>query len=191
MRYQDRRSSSRSIKLVAAALASLFIGLPESSAGTLVSTLPSYDGPTNTSGFAIDLGIVGTFSYSLPSGASITAATFSGTYGTAFVPSSTSGFDVVIAGQTINACLPYAADCWVTGANFRPFSFDLNPSTFGALATGSVGLRVIQINEFNVRLGSPTLTIDYAEAVPEPASMALAATGIACLCAAARRRRNS
>lgn len=157
-------------------------------AATISTSLSDFDGPSISAGFPYDLGVVGTFVFSLPSGATITSATFSGTYGTAAVDSSTAGFDAVIGGQTLNVCIPNDPGCWLVGAPFRPFSFALAPSTYATLLTGSVDLQIIQTNPQFVRLGTPTLTIDYSD-VPEPSSVVLLGLGLAAGFAARRRLR--
>jgi hypothetical protein len=146
----------------------------KANAAVIVVSLADYNGPAHGAGsaFPINLGIVDTFNFVMPVGEEIVSATFSGTYGTAAVPNSTAGFDAVIGGQNIVVCVPFAANCWQGGANFRPFSFGLNASTFPTLATGSVGLQIIMTSENVIRLGTPTLTIN-TRPVPEPVSLLL------------------
>lgn len=174
---------------LAAALLASSIAVP-ASALTLSVSLPDFDGPSNGSGFPIDLGTIGTFNYALPMGSTITAAFFEGTYGTQALPSSTAGFDAVIDGTTLTVCVPNDPGCWDIGANFRPFSFSLPSTAFAALADGSAALGIIQTNEAFVRLGSPTLRIEYdlAGAVPEPATWGMMIAGFGLMGAAMRRR---
>jgi hypothetical protein len=160
-----------------------------SSAGLITVSLPDFDGPFNDAGFPVDLGTVGTFNFLVPAGEEIASASFSGTYGTEEVPESTAGFNAVIGGQTIVVCVPNDAGCWQDGAPFRPFSFGLNPSTFATLATGQVGLQIIQTNEFSVRLGTPTLTINTRPA-PEPATLLLLGAGLGLGALRRRQTRN-
>ncbi len=160
-------------------LLALFVLAPvRTEAAIITVALPDYDGPSNGSGFPVDLGVIGTFNYVVPAGSVIASATFSGTYGTALVPDSTAGFDVLIEGAPITVCVPLTirAAGWC-GADFRPFSFGLPGSTFAGLADGSADLRVFQTNGNFVRLGSPTLTLNLRQ-VPEPASLALFGLGM-------------
>lgn len=152
------------------------------------STLADYNSPLATSGFPIDRGVIGTFNFVLPSNVTISSATFSGTYGTAQFSTSTAGFDVEIEGDTITVCVPNAPGCYLGGASFRPFSFALDLSTFSGLLDGSADLGLIQTSSAFVRLGTPTLTIEYtANPVPEPGGLALAAVALLAVGAAGRR----
>lgn len=162
-------------------------GAGAAQAAVVVATLPDFDGPEHASGFPVDLGIVGSFSFALPTDAVITSAVFSGVYGTAFPVYTTAAYDVEIEGQTLVVCAPLDPGCIeFDGPVFRPFSFALGVSTYAGLLDGVADLRVTQTDAYNVRLGSPTLTIDY-RTLPEPAGGALA--GLALLVAAGALRR--
>ena len=182
------------IRFVRVAVVAIALLVPShAAASTIVISLPDFNGPLNGAGsaFPINLGTVGTFAFIVPAGEVIASATFSGTYGTADTPSSTAGFDAVIAGQTINVCVPGAANCWLSGAGLRPFSFGLNPSTFPTLLTGSVGLQLIQTNESVIRLGTPTLTIETRATgtpVPEPSTAILLVSGLGFVALRLRKR---
>ena len=61
-------------------LLALFVLAPvRTEAAIITVSLPDYDGPSNGSGFPVDLGVVGTFNYVVPAGSVIASATFSGT----------------------------------------------------------------------------------------------------------------
>lgn len=178
---------SFSIGIAAAAL----VAAVPASAATVVASLPDFDGPLNTGGFPVDLGVVGTFAYSLPGSAVITSATLSGTYGTAAFSASTAGFDASVDGTTLTVCVPLDPGCWVNGAAFRPFSFVLPGSSFASLLDGMADLRIIQTNGNFVRFGSPTLTIDYTTAgVPEPSTWLMMLAGFGMIGFGIRNRRS-
>lgn len=171
------------------ALAAFAIAAP-ASAASVVSTLLDYNGPENGPGssFPIDLGIVGTFTFSLPSGATITSASIGGTYGTAALSTSTAGFDVSVDGTVVTACVPGAANCWVGGAPLRAFDIALPNSVFASLLDGSADLGIIQTNNTVVRYGTPTLTINFTTGVPEPATWGMMIAGFGIVGGTMRRR---
>lgn len=157
-------------------------------AAVVVATLPDFDGPEHVSGFPIDLGIVGTFGFALPAMAVITSATFSGTYGTATLPFTTASYEVEIEGETLVVCPPFHPGCYeFDGTPLRPFSFALGAGAFAGLLDGSADLHVVQTTDFIVRLGTPTLTIEYT-AVPQPGTTALVGLALAALALVLRRR---
>ncbi|MFN3591526.1 MAG: PEPxxWA-CTERM sorting domain-containing protein [Thermaurantiacus sp.] len=157
---------------------------------SLVISLPDFDGPGNADGFPIDLGVIGTFNFALPGGSVILDASIGGTFGTQQLTASSAGFDIVIGGAQLVACV-VQEPCW-TGAlgAFAPFDLLLPASTFATLLTGSVDLGVIQTSQFNVRYGTPTLTIRYTDGgvIPEPATWAMLILGFGLVGSALRRR---
>ena len=163
------------------------------SAQQVTASLGDYNGPLNTSGFPIDLGTVGTFSYAPLTGDTITAAYLEGTYGTQIVSSSTASFDASVAGGTSVTVCAIAASCYQgTAGNFVPFSIALPSSVFASLLSGSASLDIIQTSPYYVRYGTPTLRIDYTTgAVPEPATWAMMLLGFGGIGFAMRRRRQA
>lgn len=167
-------------------LALLLLAASLCAAGTVTLTLPDVDGIEYDSGFPIDLGVVGTFTYSIPAGDVITSATIGGYWGTSEYPISTAGFNMVIDDVTYTGCVPYAA-CWYNSTGQRPFADSIPSSEFAFLAGGSVPLDIVQTNERIVRYGSPTLTVNYA--VPEPGAWSLMGSALLSLVLLRLRKR--
>ncbi len=162
---------------VLAGLAAMTSGALPASAATIVSSLASYNGPAASSGFPIDRGIIGTFTYSIAPGSSITSAFLEGTYGTATVPTSTASFNASIDGNTaFTVCGLSASNCYFGGPDYRSFSIALSSATFASLLDGSASLRLIQTSNTVIRYGTPTLRIVTA-AVPEPSTWAMMLIG--------------
>jgi hypothetical protein len=146
----------------------------------MTATLPDYNGVSRTGGFPFNVGSVGTFTYSLPVAATIDSATLSGTWGTAAFSTSTAAVDLYVEGVDVGGCAYLDPNCWYTGSPFRPFSFSISSSVFADLADGSADLSLVQTNLTVIRVGSPTLTIDFTPApVPEPTSIVLLVTVLA------------
>jgi hypothetical protein len=137
------------------------------SGGTVISALPDYNGAPQSTGFPINVGSIGTFTYSLPVGVTIDSATLSGTWGSAGFATSTAGMDLLLEGVNVGGCQPFASNCWANGAPLRPFSFSVPSSVFLNLLDGNADLSLIQTNQTSIRLGTPTLTVDFTSA-PEP-----------------------
>ena len=181
-----------SIKYLALASAAAVLLPSAASAAEVIASLPDFDGPSNNSGsaFPIDLGTIGTFNYSIDPTAVITGAFFEGTFGTQAVPSSTAAFDATLDGSQFTVCPVADPGCFGVGAPFRPFSIALDSSTYADLLDGTVDLGIIQTSNTFVRLGSPTLRIQFdpSGAVPEPSTWALLILGFGAIGAFMRRR---
>ena len=158
-------------------------------AQTVTSSLPDYNGPYQPSGFPINLGTVGTFTYVVPSGSAVASAFLEGTYGTAEFSESTASFDASIDGTSFTVCGLNAANCYFGGAAFRPFSIALPTSSYASLLDGSAALGITETSQSFVRFGTPTLRINFLSAVPEPATWAMMLLGFGAVGFQLRRRR--
>jgi hypothetical protein len=177
--------------LMAAAFATAIAVAAPASAAQITVSLGDYDGPANSSGFPINLGTIGTFSYAPLTGSTITAAFLEGTYGTQVVPSSTASFDASVDGSSNVTVCAIAAPCFQGSGSLVPFSIALPSSLFASLTDGSATLGITQTSETFVRFGTPTLRIEYrAGAVPEAATWAMMLLGFGGIGMAMRRRRS-
>ncbi|WP_432199836.1 PEPxxWA-CTERM sorting domain-containing protein [Erythrobacter sp. W53] len=179
-----------SIKYLALAGAAAALVPASASAAEVIASLPDFDGPGNGSGFPIDLGTVGTFNFSIDPTAVITGAFFEGTFGTQAVSQSTAAFDATLDGSQFTVCPVGDPGCFVVGDPLRSFSIALDSSTYADLLDGTVDLGIIQTSNTFVRLGSPTLRIQFdpSGAVPEPSTWALLILGFGAIGAFMRRR---
>ena len=123
---------------------------------TVTATLPEYSGAYYDSGFPKDPVSAGTFTFSIPPGEYITAATYSSSFGNSAFPNS-AGVEVRINGVLAGVCRPYSA-CDLQHTPL-PFSYSFQPSEFGALTSGTASVMVTQISGHINRLGVQTLTL--------------------------------
>jgi hypothetical protein len=129
---------------------------------------------------------VGSFSFAIPPGSVIVSASLSGTFGNSVVGNS-AGVNVFFDGVPVASCAPYAS-CWDPDTVIAEvWTYALAPGDLALLADGVGVLTAVQTNEFVIRLGVTTLTIE-TRAVPLPAALPLFFAGAAALGLAARRR---
>lgn len=161
-------------------------------AQTVFATLPDYNGAFRNSGFPYAVGTVGTFNFSAPLGATISSAYLEGTYGTSGANGyafSTASYDASIDGTSFTVCGLNAVNCYFDGAPLRTFSILLPSTSYASLLDGSAVLALTQTSGNFIRLGTPTLRVDFLPAVPEPATWAMMLIGFGAIGASMRSRR--
>ena len=98
-------------------------------------------------------------------------------------------FDASIDGSSFTVCANLAANCYADGSALRAFSIALPTTSYAALLDGSATLGLSQTTGNFVRLGTPTLRINFlAAAVSEPATWAMMLIGFGAIGFSMRRR---
>jgi hypothetical protein len=151
------------------------------SAVTITDTLPEYDFD-GESPFPTAEQIVGTFTYAIPIHESIVSARVSGTFGNSTV-SSSAPFVMFVDGEFLGECL-INSSCYKAG--LVDFSFDV-PS-LSDLMDDSLTLSIVQTDQYFIRLGVTTLTIETTP-TPIPAAAWLFGSGLLGLVGIARRKK--
>lgn len=160
--------------IVAATLASA--GMVQ--ATTLTATLPEFSGDGT-----ISAQTVGTFTFTIPTGEHVVAASIRGQFGNS-VTNSTAVQTEYLDGVAVANCADSSAFCWTTGP--EAWSYTFSWAQFGIFADNAATLVANQTDCCVVRLGESTLTLETA--VPEPASWALMIAGFGMVGFAMRRR---
>ena len=140
-------------------------------ASVITVTLPEFNGTS-----VVGPQTVGTFNYVIPSGAHITAVSWSSTFGNSSVASTAIQTDYV-AGIAVASCPNSSSPCWNSSAPM-PISFNFSSADFSLFSSGSVNEVADQTGCCTVRLGPAALTITTENSVPEPPSIALFGLGL-------------
>ena len=146
-------------------------------AQTYSQTLPEFNGPSHDVGESYPFGpfTVGTFT-GIPGG-TIVSATIHGTFGNSQVANS-AGSRVYLGSTLVAQCVAFTP-CYLDQTP-TPWAFAFNITNFSELAGPTATLTAWQDSQYVIRLGETTLDIVYST-VPEPASLALLATGLVAL----------
>jgi hypothetical protein len=165
----------RKLTVPAVILATLIIGFAPQAKADITSTIGEFDQPFS---FVPGTTTLGDFTFTIPSGLSVGAATISGTFGNNDVPGVTnvtalSDYFVGNGAVEVAMCDNFTDPCSagsVSGAP-QPWSYTFTPADLSirapAFATGSLDLSVTQNFLGAVETGPITLDI---QATPEPAS---------------------
>ncbi|MGH9903001.1 MAG: hypothetical protein ACRD68_14440, partial [Pyrinomonadaceae bacterium] len=145
-------------------------------ADTLTLTLPDYNGTFSIGPFPGPSLTVGTFSFTIPAGQQIVAATLGGTFGN-LVNGTSAPVNLRLDNFQVAQCAP-GAPCTGAFGTTGPTSFTFNfaPAQFSLLTDGAATLALSQLGPGAVRLGGLALTIQTAAPVPEPATLFLLGT---------------
>ena len=171
--------------LITFAAIALWLSTP-ASAGVITSTLPEFTGtfedPADTTiVYPLAPVLIGTFTYTIPTGSTITGATISGTFGAADTVDSTalSTYFVNSGSIQVAACTDPSADCFNGPTNFIPvpWTYTFKPAQLAALASGSLDFTVVQLGGGTIETGVTELDITTVSPTPEPATAALILIG--------------
>ena len=163
----------------ALAVTALLLGAAGAAGAQYSQTLPEYDGTGQNGNY-----VLGT--YTLVPSTGITFATIFGTFGNSTV-SNTALEDIYLDGLLVASCSSQTDPCW-TAQSPTPWSYVVNFSNYGIFSDGQAVLSITQTGCCVIREGRTTLQVD-AVTTPEPASVALIATGLVGIFGVARRKR--
>lgn len=181
-----------SLLLISAALA---LSVPASA--DVISTVPEFTGTFIDPGDSTIIYPqppvqIGTFTYTIPIGATIYSATLSGTYGSPDIPGSntTALSDYFVSGGAIQVagCDSESSPCFNEDISLPPvaWTYRFTSAQLAVLYGGSLDFTEVQNGPFTVQTGPTTLDIST---VPEPSPLIALCGGLAGLAFIARRRR--
>jgi hypothetical protein len=175
---------------VASLIASVCLAAVCTTPAAAQTTIGSYEGPVYSGPYPSSPVTVGTFSFAVPNGYYVTAATVTGHLGNAgYFPISTGGtapLQLFVDGAQVASCAD-DFNCNVYGGG--DFSYSFTAAELPALNDGSATLSYVQTGPYVVILGPTQLSVQTAAITPEPGSVALLATGLTGLAGIGARRR--
>jgi hypothetical protein len=150
-------------------------------AAVIASTVPEYNGAFEDPSLTYPLPsvLIGTFSYTIPTGDRLVGATISGTFGNLDQANTTALSDYFLGSVEVAACDSTANPCFSADINAPPtaWTYTFTAAQLAALATGSANFSVVQNGPFSVQTGITEL--DLIVATPEPAAIFLLCGGLA------------
>lgn len=171
-------------------LAALSLGLGTSASASIsASTLPEFSGNYYDSTLTYPLApvTIGTFTFTVPTGETITNATVSGTFGNSSVNSTTLE-TLYLGGIQVASCSSTSDPCFDPATPFdapTTWSYTFNPAQLAIFYSGSVDFTVVQNGPFQVQEGATTLNVE----IPEPPAILLFGGILAALALRGRRFR--
>jgi hypothetical protein len=122
------------------------------------ATLPNYNGPVHFDPPFPSL-TIGTFTYTLFPGESITAATISGTWGNSSRPQSSAGVDLFLDGLLVARCVAQTTCFFDAPPDLVPWSFTYAAAQLSSLQDGQAAFTGQQTSSIQVYLGSLALAL--------------------------------
>lgn len=185
------RASGRAVVCAASLVAALSVAASARAQTVVTSTI----GPVSLD----DPGVyptpetIGTFNFAVPNYGSLIGLTISGQFGAGFLSPDTAAGIYTVGGVTVFTC-NIGDPCWSSDSETAwSYTFtqadlvELANLNGGNLNGGDLVFAVDQTAGFDVQTDTTTLSLDFA--IPEPASIALFATGLLGLGLIARRAR--
>ncbi len=172
---------TRTANLTLCLFAGFLTGMSPSAKADVIATVAEYNGPAYdfTQTYPLASVLIGTFTFSIPTGVSIVGATISGTFGNNDVEPDTALSDYYVNGGGIQVagCDSVSDPCFSGNGFFTPTAWSYTftaanlTSLTPALKAGSLDFTVVQDYPFSVQTGVTTLDLQVS---PEPGTFAVA-----------------